>query len=233
MVLRVDEWPQRPPVPGSAAPPKPPRLRRRNRLRILLLFAGLGCIVAGGFLLAGPVFNVWQRGQADQSAVNSWQSGGAAALACTPARCPSETPGAVLSCGSASSSDYAFVKFLDPSVYRYVGVAGDGNWDSLQQRSMVHYHGTPDPGQQGNVIIAFHREPGYEHIDQLVKGGTISVEDRACHVWQYRVTSTATVDPNSRVTQLDPTSGHDLTLITCTPWWVDTKRIVWRATLIA
>jgi LPXTG-site transpeptidase (sortase) family protein len=60
----------------------------------------------------------------------------------------------------------------------------------------------------------------------------VSVQDRACHTFTYKVTSRWTLDP-ARVTQLVPTSGHDLTLITCTPFWVDSQRIVWRASMVA
>jgi hypothetical protein len=35
------------------------------------------------------------------------------------------------------------------------------------------------------------------------------------------------------VTQLGTTTGHDLTLVTCTPWWRDYNRIVWRGTLVS
>jgi LPXTG-site transpeptidase (sortase) family protein len=96
---------------------------------------------------------------------------------------------------------------------------------------MVHYHGAPDPGQAGNVIIAFHREPDYQYIDQMGVGAQITVQDRSCHVWTYQVTQVWTLNPDD-VSQLNPTSGHDLTLITCTPWWTDTQRIIWRATLV-
>jgi len=97
---------------------------------------------------------------------------------------------------------------------------------------MVHYRGTSDPGQQGNVIIAFHREPDYQNINQLGVGGTITIQDRACHTFVYQVTQTWDLPP-SQVTQLSPTSGYDLTMITCDPWWQDYNRIVWRATLIS
>ena len=96
---------------------------------------------------------------------------------------------------------------------------------------MVHYHGTPDPGEQGNVVIAFHREPDYEHIDQMVTGATVTIQDRACHRFVYKVTGRWDIAP-SKVTQLRPTTGYDLTLITCDPWWQDYNRLVWRATLV-
>ena len=193
----------------------------------MLLIGGLICIVAGVAVIVGPLLGVLHRAQADQSALNAWNDGGPNSIRGGVAAGP-----ASLTCGSNSPSDYALVKFNTPAQYNYADVAGDGTWDMLQQQSMVHWHDSPAPGQQGNVIIAFHREPSFEHIDQLSVGGTVTIEDRNCKKFTYQVTSEQTLDPN-KVTQLVPTSGHDLTLITCTPIWQDTQRIVWRASLVA
>lgn len=202
---------------------------RRSRWRLVTLIAGIACIIAGVALIAGPLYGVWHRDQFDQNAINAWQNGGEPNLA-GPAKDAGATGNS--HCGSANQSDYAFVSFGGSvQQYNYAAVAGDGDWGMLQSRSMVHYSGTPAPGQAGNVIIAFHREPEFEHIDQMTTGDTIRVEDRACHAFTYKVTERWVLDP-SKVTQLVPTSGHDLTLITCTPWWQDYQRIVWRASLV-
>jgi LPXTG-site transpeptidase (sortase) family protein len=197
--------------------------RRRRRLKSwhVLLAVGLVCIIAGGFLVIGPLLSTWNRGQADQTALQHWNNG--------PGK--GAVNAAKTSCGSASPADYALVKFGGTGQYQYQGVSGNGSWDLLHDRTMVHYLGTPDPGSQGNSIIAFHREPDYEHIDQLNVGDTVSIQDRTCRTFVYKVTGRWTLNPNS-VSQLTPTTGHDLTLITCTPFWVDSQRIVWRATLV-
>jgi sortase (surface protein transpeptidase) len=57
------------------------------------------------------------------------------------------------------------------------------------------------------------------------------VQDRACNTFTYKITGRWVQDPN-KVTALNSTGGYDLTLITCTPWWRDYQRIVWRATLV-
>ena len=111
-----------------------------------------------------------------------------------------------------------------------MGVAVNGNWTQLDDRSMVHWYGSPDPGGDGNVIIAFHREPDYQNIDQLAVGSTVTIENRSCQTYVYTVTQRWDLAP-SAVTQLVPTSGQVLTLITCTPWWQDYDRLVWRADL--
>lgn len=198
---------------------------------MILMAVGLITIVAGVTMIAVPLLGVWQRGNADQTALNSWLKGGSNALKGAPSSA-SALPQTV-SCGSGSPTDYALVTFGAPAADHYSGVAGDGTWDSLQNRSMVHYTGTPGPGQEGNSIIAFHREPDYEHIDQLNVGDTVTVQDRTCHTYTYRVTTKWVLDPAKVTNQLAPTTGHDLTLVTCTPFWVDSQRIIWRATLVS
>ncbi|HEY7928263.1 MAG TPA: class E sortase [Candidatus Dormibacteraeota bacterium] len=204
--------------------------RGRVSLRVALMSLGLVAILVGAGLIAVPLLGVWQRGNADQTALSTWQKGGSNALTGAPSSATAVPRTAA--CGSGSPSDYALVSFSSPAAEHYGGVATDGNWDSLHDRSMVHYTGTPAPGQPGNSIIAFHREPEYEHIDQLNVGDTVSVQDRTCHTFTYKVTGKWTLDP-TKVTQLVPTSGHDLTLVTCTPFWVDSLRIIWRATLVS
>jgi LPXTG-site transpeptidase (sortase) family protein len=145
---------------------------------------------------------------------------------------PTPTPAASKSCGGAPSlgDAYALVQFGGLGSVDYEGVSVDGNWDRLHDRSMVHWHGSPDPGGQGNSIVTFHREPNFRKIDQLAPGSTVTIQDRACHVYVYTVSERWNLLPD-QVTQLEPTSGHDLTLITCDPWWQDYRRLVWRASL--
>lgn len=196
----------------------------RRRLRLTLFGAGAACIVAGILVIAIPLVQVYTRGHRDTDALKTWDSGGASAMV-GPLR--GSHTGA---CGSTTTADYALVSF--PSLPDgYAGVAGNGSWDLLDQRSMVHYTTSAAPGGQGNVIIAFHREPDFQHIDQLKKGDLVSVQDQTCHTFQYRITQEWDLDPR-KVDQLGQTTGHELTLITCTPWFQDYRRLVWRAELV-
>lgn len=204
-------------------------LHHQRRMRRWLMGIGVVCILAGLAVVGYPFFHAWQLHNSTQSAVDGWNKGGADAL---KGALPTGkgTPTSLPKCGSGASTDYALVSFPSLATYNYADVAVDGTWDLLKERTMVHYHGTPDPGQQGNSIIAFHREPQYEHIDDLKDGDTITVQDRACHVYTYTIQQHWDLSPDN-VTQLVPTDGHDLTLITCTPWWQDYDRLVWRASL--
>ena len=59
----------------------------------------------------------------------------------------------------------------------------------------------------------------------------LPIQNRTCQTFVYKVTSKWDLAPN-QVTQLVPTAGHELTMITCDPWWQDYNRLVWRAELI-
>jgi|SRR5580704_14086599 LPXTG-site transpeptidase (sortase) family protein len=208
-------------------------MRRTRAMRWMVRLVAVALIGLGAYLVGMPLFAVHQRGTADTNALNSWSSTGNTAVVGAP-RGGAGDPKLGKTCGSELPVDqaYALVTFTGLPQYGYAGVAGDGNWDLLQNRSMVHYAGTPGPGGKGNMIIAFHREPNYEHIDQLQVGMEVDVQDRSCRQYKYRVTQRWEEDPN-HVTQLVPTDGQQLTLISCTPWWRDTSRLVWRAQLIA
>ena len=203
----------------------------------LLMLVGAGLVTAGIVVIAIPVIGTYVRGGADDRALQEWRSGGSTALAGAPhdpdAVSGGSTAVAASACrpNSAPAADYALVTFPSLPQFGYAGVAANGDWNTLHQRSMVHYRTSPAPGQKGNVIIAFHREPHYEHIDQMKVGDEITVQDRSCASFTYRITQHWVLDPE-KVTQLSSTGGHDHTLITCTPWWRDYQRIVWRATLV-
>ncbi|HEX3606461.1 MAG TPA: sortase [Candidatus Dormibacteraeota bacterium] len=208
-----------------------PATRRRSRrrlgpVRLIGVLIGLALVAGGLVLIVPPLWQLYQRNRVDDNALNQWNRGGSNALVGGGAA------GYAGQCGSGTPTEnYARVSFPSLAQYGYAGVAGDGTWDMLRQRSMVHYEGTAAPGAKGNDIIAFHREPEYEHIDQLKVGDVVDVQDRNCKTWAYRITGRWQLYPG-QVTQLNSTTGNDLTLITCTPFWVDSQRLVWRGTLV-
>ena len=204
---------------------------RKISSRLIGSLIGLALIGLGLFMVGKPFIETWFRGNQDASALSAWKSGGSSNLAkhIAVTNLSETTP---CHTTSAPSSDYALVTFPSLSQYGYQGVAGNGTWAMLNVRSMVHWYGSPNPGQYGNVIIAFHREPDFEYINQLNVGDVVTIESRDCNIYQYTVTQKWDLAPD-QVTQLVPTNGYNLTLITCTPWWQDYDRFVWRATLTA
>lgn len=196
-------------------------------------------ILAGVATVAWPLAGELQRSRQAQQALDEWRSGGSAAIAgavpgdLTPGG--EGTPGSGASPGPAACRPGAnrgqLVTFKSLARYGYAAVAVDGTWDTLRSRFMVHYAGSAEAGAAGNDVIAFHREPRFQRIDELGSGDVVEVQDGSCRTWVYRVTDGVDVLPEA-VDQLGPTSGHDLTLVTCTPWYQDTRRLVWRATLV-
>jgi LPXTG-site transpeptidase (sortase) family protein len=78
-----------------------------------------------------------------------------------------------------------------------------------------------------------HREPNFEPLGTLKAGDTVVITNRACQQFTYVISNMWTESP-SKVTQLQPiSSGTWITLITCTPLWIDSERIVIRAQLQA
>ena len=218
---------------------EPKKGKRRGRLiRFIVLFLGVACILAGGYFIASPFIQLNNRSNADKSALANWNENGDPALAgavpsstssASSSASASPTASPATDCGGLTSSSDAYALIEFPSL-NYAGVAGNGDWSMLYQRSMVHYDGSPGPGQAGNMIVAFHREPNYYNMNQLNVGDTITVQSRTCQVYKYQITQKWTEAP-ADVTQLVPTSGYQITLITCTPWWQDYNRLVFRGVL--
>lgn len=201
--------------------------------RLLASAAGVALVAGGTWIGIRPLYALFQRGRADDTALTQWHRGGSQALVGgAPDTADSAGATSAPTCGASSAADsYALVTFPSLTRYGYAGVAGDGTWDLLRQRSMVHYQGSAAPGAIGNAILAFHREPHYEHIDQLTVGDVVGVQDRTCRLWHYRITQRWVVAPES-VTQLVSTADAELTLVTCDPWFRDDNRMVWRGSLV-
>ena len=200
----------------------------------LFIILGMLLVAAGLVAVVRPFVDVRERNAADTLALKAWQAGGSLNIQGAVQGHPVSIGASTVGCtsGASAADAYALVTFPGLPSYGYAGVAVDGDWNGLLSRSMVHWHGSPAPGQPGNMIIAFHREPDYEHIDELAPGQIVNVQDRACHTYGYRLSSREDLDP-AKVTQLVPTAGHDLTLITCTPFWQDYHRLVWRGALVS
>ena len=103
---------------------------------------------------------------------------------------------------------------------------GSADFTPLRNRLAFSYDKPVDQAVDGyrnySSLEAPFQKFRWVHFPYEPKGGT----------YTYRITDRWVIHPQD-VTQLVPTDGHDLTLITCTPWWRDYDRIVWRASLVA
>ncbi|RIK20837.1 MAG: hypothetical protein DCC51_06965, partial [Anaerolineae bacterium] len=112
----------------------------------------------------------------------------------------------------------------------YPIVQGD-DWEQLK-KGIGQYIGSGQPGKDGNVVLSGHNdiygEP-FRYLDRLQAGDEIivSTERRA---YTYVVDQIQVVDPTD-VWVMAPTDHPQLTLISCYPYRVNTRRIVVFATL--
>src|SRR4030088_2043740 len=93
-----------------------------RRLWVLLLTVGLALFIAGTALVVGPLWSVWHRGQADQSALQTWNNGGSSALVGPVTGGTADVHKST--CGARSPTDYALVTFTSLAQDHYSGVSG-------------------------------------------------------------------------------------------------------------
>jgi LPXTG-site transpeptidase (sortase) family protein len=112
-------------------------------------------------------------------------------------------------------------------------------WAFLQalHNGVVHYPGTAVPGQPGNVVIFGHSSgqwwaPGHYKfiftlLNKLAYGDKIYIDYQGTR-YIYRVSNTKVVLPTD-LSVLNQSSGHILTLMTCTPVGTSAKRLIVQA----
>lgn len=109
------------------------------------------------------------------------------------------------------------------------------------RKGVVHFATTPNPGQQGNVVLFGHSSgqpwaPGdykfvFTLLEKLQPGDDIHIDFEGVR-YTYKMTSSEVVLP-SNIGVLNSTDKHTLTLITCTPVGTSQKRLVVRAEQIS
>lgn len=109
-------------------------------------------------------------------------------------------------------------------------VQGDG-WDQLK-KGVGQLIGTPNPGQNGNLVLSAHNDVFgqiFRHLDQLEDGDEVIIYTNQ-RAYVYKVNQTQVVEP-TQVEVLANTQEPVVTLISCYPYLVDNQRIVITAIL--
>ncbi len=104
-------------------------------------------------------------------------------------------------------------------------VQGDG-WEQLKKGVGQHI-GTGNPGEPGNIVLSAHNDifgELFRDLDRLAPGDEIRLST-STREFVYRVTGTEIVEPTD-VHVMAPTARATVTLISCYPYLVDSKRIV-------
>lgn len=101
------------------------------------------------------------------------------------------------------------------------------------QYALGHFEDTALPGDNGNFAVAGHRSytfgEYFSRLDELTAGDAIKVIYGST-IYTYTVDETMVVEPD-RTEVLDPTANATITLVTCTPKWTATHRLIVKGTL--
>lgn len=110
---------------------------------------------------------------------------------------------------------------VDSAIYQ-----GMYDWDVLK-KGVAQHIGSAAPGQAGNMILAGHNDvygEVFRDLDRLSPGDEIVVSSER-QTYAYVVRETVIVEPTD-VSVMAPTDFPSLTLISCYPYRINTKRIV-------
>lgn len=104
-------------------------------------------------------------------------------------------------------------------------VPGD-SWEQLKQ-GIGHHIGSANPGERGNLILSGHDdvygEP-FRDLEKLDAGKEVMVYAGA-NIYRYIIKAKRIVAPND-LSVLETSRSPIITLITCTPYRVDTQRLI-------
>ena len=117
---------------------------------------------------------------------------------------------------------------VDSAIYQ-----GMYDWEVLK-KGVAQHIGSATPGQKGNMVLAGHNDVYgeiFRDLDQLAPGDEILVSSGR-QSYRYVVRETVIVEP-TEVWVMAPTDYASVTLISCYPYRVNTKRIVIFADLAA
>jgi sortase A len=93
----------------------------------------------------------------------------------------------------------------------------EGTDDFTLNRAVGHIEGTPEPGQDGNVGIAGHRDGFFRALKDIQPGDVIDLVTKTSNT-RYVVDEIVIVSPDD-VSVLRPRSNPSLTLVTCYPFY--------------
>lgn len=104
----------------------------------------------------------------------------------------------------------------------------EGSNRGILAKALGHMEGTALPGQIGNCVIAGHRNYNFglyfNRLNEVALGDEIAITTRE-GVYTYTVTEIKVVEPEE-LSVLDQTENARLTLITCTPIYIATHRLI-------
>ncbi len=113
-----------------------------------------------------------------------------------------------------------------PAINVFARVVQGDSWEQLKQ-GVGQHSGTPDPGENGNIILSAHNDVFgqlFRDLDKLKPGDEVILYTEQ-KTYTYIVRQTQIVEP-TQVEVMGPTRDPVVTLISCYPYLIDKQRIV-------
>jgi sortase A len=146
---------------------------------------------------------------------------------------PTESGGEAQPLGSVASlalptpGPRAPTRLVIPSISVDVTVVEGDDWEQLKKGG-GHHIGSANPGERGNVVISGHNDIYGEVFRYLekVKTGDEVIVYASEQAYRYIVRAPPRIVEPDDVSVMYPTSKATVTLLTCHPYMVDTRRLV-------
>ncbi|WP_343209277.1 class D sortase [Anaerolentibacter hominis] len=218
-------------------------MERRNRIK---RFLGPALIILGTLLLfANTVCRVYVEYQNDRAirAFRAIQAPGLAADDRKTGEKPDEND-----IGGIKKARQAEVPAGETDTNMTEGVLGilnipaidltlavsEGSGAEVLRCGLGHMEGTALPGEQGNFVVAGHRNYAYgsmfNRLNELSVNDIIKYETENT-VYTYEVSNILIVEPD-QIEVTYETEQEMITLITCTPLYIGTQRLIVQASLM-
>ncbi|MDD2970924.1 MAG: class D sortase [Lachnospiraceae bacterium] len=127
----------------------------------------------------------------------------------------------------ASAEETAIAILRIPSI-ECEEIVKDGSARWTLAKALGHMEGTAYPGEPGNCAIAGHRNYNFglffNRLDEVQVEDEIILDTKEAS-YTYRVTEIKVVEPED-LSVLDQTEDATITLITCTPLYIATHRLI-------
>jgi len=163
----------------------------------------------GTFLFTSGALDYWESHSAQNEIASRWANapetppaGEVPAPPNAPHARPMQTSGAVAKLS---------IPRLDTALY-----VVEGTSDRDLKRGPGHLEGTALPGEDGNCVIAGHRDTHFRVLQKIRDGDEIELE-RDGRIYRYRVDGMEIVTPDN-TSSLRPVDKPVLNLITCYPF---------------
>ena len=184
--------------------------------RYFFLAAGLLALGYVGYALVDAslyqAYQTWQFEQALKSVTPA--AGGVKQIHPSPLPAVAEADRAPVESAAPKGSCLGQIEISSIGLTAMIEEGDDGR---TLRRAVGHLPGTALPGQQGNVVLAGHRDTFFRPLGNIHKGDEITLTTLNGS-YRYRVDFTEVVGPH--VTEvLDHSTDPILTLVTCYPFY--------------